>query len=65
MSAKLIPHIANSLQLAVTKTKSGGNDNLVLDRNVGSESTFEDAPQDGKMYARKDGEWVEIPTATS
>lgn len=66
MSKKLIPHTANSLTLAATN-KPGDNEHIAMSQKgatellAGASANFiEDAPQDGKMYVRKDGAWVEL-----
>lgn len=64
--SKVIPHTANAVQLATT-IKPGDNENLVLNQKGMSENFVEDAPKDGKVYARQDGKWVEVsvtPTVT-
>ena len=66
MSKKLIPHTANSLTLAATN-KPGENEHIAMSQKgatdliaEASSGFVEEAPQDGKMYVRKDGAWVEL-----
>lgn len=64
--SKLIPHTANALTTPLSN-KVGDSEYIALsqkgakDITVGEGgSTFEDAPSDGKFYARKNGTWVAI-----
>lgn len=62
MSDKLIPHTANALTTSLTNTV-GESEYLGISQKAFKEATsssFEDAPSDGKFYARKDGQWVAI-----
>ena len=63
MSEKLIPHTANALTTGLTD-KLGDAEHLAVSqkgvKEAVSGATFEDAPSDGKFYARKDGQWVAI-----
>lgn len=60
---KDLPHTRNALTLAVT-SKAGTSEYLAMSQKASTgevDGVFEDAPKDGKYYARKDGKWVEVP----
>lgn len=63
---KVLPYTMNALNLGLSN-KAGDSEFVGLSQKVmkedGSIEAFEDAPKDGKCYCRKDGAWVEIPTA--
>lgn len=67
MENKIIPHTQNALTLTVTN-KAGTSEYLAMSQKAATgevDGVFLDAPKDGKMYARQNGKWVEIPTSTS
>ena len=68
--AKLIPHTMNALTTGLTD-KPGDSEYLAMSQKGATElaaggdggsaaAGIEDAPSDGKFYARKDGAWVAI-----
>lgn len=69
---KTVPYTANSLTPTVTNNP-GDSEYLIMSQKGATKlatgeaevKTFEDAPKDGKMYVRKDGQWVsiELPNA--
>lgn len=61
MADKLIPHTANALTVGLTD-KPGNNEYLAASQKALSQMV-EEAPKDGKLYARQDGKWVEITKA--
>lgn len=61
-TTKMTPYIQNSLTLGATANPKGDAEHLVLSQKS-AQNLIEEAPKDGKMYARKDGAWVEIVSA--
>lgn len=66
MAEKLIPHTMNALTTGLTD-KPGDSEYLAMSQKGatelatgGASAGIEDAPSDGKFYARKDGAWVAI-----
>ena len=58
--------MANKVELKDRKTKETVYPVTHVDCIVDPEKTIvKEAPQDGKYYARKDGEWVELPVIES
>ena len=71
MAEKLIPHTANALTVSLTDkmgdseylgvSQKGLNDLVNGDGSgEGSSSMVQDAPSDGKFYARQNGAWVAV-----
>lgn len=69
MADKLIPHTMNALTTGLTD-KPGDSEYLAMSQkgatalaaggDGGAAAGIEDAPSDGKFYARKNGTWVAI-----
>ena len=67
MAEKLIPHTANALTVALTD-KMGDSEYLGMSQKgvndlvngEGAAAPLEDAPSDGKFYARQNGAWVAV-----
>ena len=66
--SKLIPHTANALTTPLSN-KVGDSEYIALSQKGakdltvgegGGAAAFEEAPSDGKFYARKNGAWVAI-----
>ena len=81
MAEKLIPHTANALTVGLTDkagdseylgmSQKGVNDLISggSSSETGGETStstgIEEAPKDGKFYARKNGAWVEISSVSA
>ena len=66
MADKLIPHTMNALTTGLTD-KPDHSEYLAMSQKGatelatgGASAGIEDAPSDGKFYARKDGAWVAV-----
>ena len=60
---KVIPYTQNAITPSVSN-KRGDSEAIAISQKAFSENSIEEAPKDGKIYARQDGKWVEINLST-